>query len=152
MTNLADRAIWTGDSLDIVRGLNSASVDLIYLDPSFNSNRNYAAPVGSAAAGAAFKVTWTLIGRINDQDWERLRSRRCVPGRKSRSACRSCSPSRRSFSAVSIIAVGYLGPPDTIPEIPFPETLQTDIHPVSAQVLVQPARRTVYRRNYETQP
>ena len=60
MTNFADRTIWTGDNLDILRGLNSASVDLIYLDPPFNSNRNYAAPVGSAAADAAFKDTWTL--------------------------------------------------------------------------------------------
>ena len=60
MTNFADRTIWTGDNLDILRGLNSASVGLIYLDPPFNSNRNYAAPVGSAAAGAAFKDTWTL--------------------------------------------------------------------------------------------
>ena len=60
MTNFADKTIWTGDNLDILRGLNSASVDLIYLDPPFNSNRNYAAPVGSAAAGAAFKDTWTL--------------------------------------------------------------------------------------------
>ena len=60
MTNFADRTIWTGDNLDILRGLNSASVDLIYLDPPFNSNQNYAAPLGSAAAGAAFKDTWTL--------------------------------------------------------------------------------------------
>ena len=60
MTNFSDRTIWTGDNLDILRGLNSVSVDLIYLDPPFNSNRNYAAPVGSAAAGAAFKDTWTL--------------------------------------------------------------------------------------------
>ena len=60
MTNFAGRTIWTGDNLDILRGLNSASVDLIYLDPPFNSNRNYAAPVGSAAAGAAFKDSWTL--------------------------------------------------------------------------------------------
>ena len=60
MTNFADHTIWTGDNLDILRGLNSASVDLIYLDPPFNSNQNYAAPVGSAAAGAAFKDTWTL--------------------------------------------------------------------------------------------
>ena len=58
--NFADRTIWTGDNLEILRGLNSTSVDLIYLDPPFNSNRNYAAPVGSAAAGAAFKDTWTL--------------------------------------------------------------------------------------------
>ncbi len=60
MTNFADKTIWTGDNLDILRGINSESVDLIYLDPPFNSNRNYAAPVGSAAAGAAFKDTWTL--------------------------------------------------------------------------------------------
>lgn len=32
-------------------------MDLIYLDPPFNSNANYAAPIGSAAAGAAFKDT-----------------------------------------------------------------------------------------------
>ncbi len=58
--NFADKTIWTGDNLDILRGMNSESVDLIYLDPPFNSNRNYAAPVGSRAAGAAFKDTWTL--------------------------------------------------------------------------------------------
>ena len=43
-----------------MRGMNSESVDLIYLDPPFNSNKNYAAPIGSEAAGAAFKDTWTL--------------------------------------------------------------------------------------------
>ena len=52
--------IFTGDNIDILRGLNSNLVDLIYLDPPFNSNRNYAAPIGSKAAGAAFKDTWTL--------------------------------------------------------------------------------------------
>ena len=40
--------------------MNSECVDLIYLDPPFNSNQDYAAPVGSQAAGAAFKDTWTL--------------------------------------------------------------------------------------------
>ena len=58
--NFADKTIWTGDNLEILRGMNSECVDLIYLDPPFNSNQNYAAPVGSAAAGAAFKDTWTL--------------------------------------------------------------------------------------------
>ncbi len=58
--NFVDKTIWTGDNLDVLRGLNSETVDLIYLDPPFNSNRNYSAPVGSAAAGAAFKDTWTL--------------------------------------------------------------------------------------------
>ena len=58
--NFADKTIWTGDNLDILRGMNSECVDLIYLDPPFNSNRDYAAPVGSKAAGAAFKDTWHL--------------------------------------------------------------------------------------------
>ena len=58
--NFADKTIWTGDNLDILRGMNSECVDLIYLDPPFNSNRDYEAPVGSKAAGAAFKDTWSL--------------------------------------------------------------------------------------------
>ena len=58
--NFTDKTIWTGDSLDILRGMNSETVDLIYLDPPFNSNKNYEAPVGSKAAGAAFKDAWTL--------------------------------------------------------------------------------------------
>ena len=73
--NFADKTIWTGDNLDILRGMNSACVDLIYLDPPFNSNRNYAAPIGSAAAGAAFEDTWTLdkldvawMGLIADEE------------------------------------------------------------------------------------
>ncbi len=52
--------MWTGDNLPIMRGMNSGCVDLIYLDPPFNSNRTYSAPIGSEAAGAAFKDTWTL--------------------------------------------------------------------------------------------
>ena len=58
--NWTNRTMWTSDNLDIMRGMNSDSVDLIYLDPPFNSNKTYSAPVGSKAAGAAFKDTWTL--------------------------------------------------------------------------------------------
>ena len=58
--NFASGTVWTGDNLHIMRGMNAACVDLIYLDPPFNSNRNYAAPIGSKAAGAAFKDAWTL--------------------------------------------------------------------------------------------
>ena len=58
--NFKNRTMWTGDNLDIMRGMNSENVDLIYLDPPFNSNRTYSAPIGSEAEGAAFKDTWTL--------------------------------------------------------------------------------------------
>ena len=43
-----------------MRGMNSESVDLIYLDPPFNSNTDYAAPIGSKEASIEFKDTWTL--------------------------------------------------------------------------------------------
>ena len=68
--NWANQTIWTGDNLPILRGMNSESVDLIYLDPPFNSKTNYAAPIGSKAAGAAFKDTWTLSDV--DAEWINL--------------------------------------------------------------------------------
>ena len=49
--NFADKTIWTRDNLDILRRMNSESVDLIYLDPPFNSNRNYSAPVVQLGGG-----------------------------------------------------------------------------------------------------
>ena len=58
--NFAGGTVWTGDNLRVMRGMNSGCVDLIYLDPPFNSNRVYEAPIGSKAAGAAFKDAWTL--------------------------------------------------------------------------------------------
>ena len=58
--NWTNQTIWTGDNLPIMRGMNSESVDLIYMDPPFNSKKNYAAPIGSKAAGAEFKDTWSL--------------------------------------------------------------------------------------------
>jgi site-specific DNA-methyltransferase (adenine-specific) len=50
---------YTNDNLYVLSGLNSELVDLIYLDPPFNSKRTYSAPVGSKAAGASFKDMWT---------------------------------------------------------------------------------------------
>ena len=51
--------LYTNDNLYVLSGMNSESVDLIYLDPPFNSKRMYSAPVGSKAAGASFKDMWT---------------------------------------------------------------------------------------------
>ncbi len=59
--------MFIGDNLDFMRGMNSGNIDLIFLDPPFNSNHNYAAPIDSEAAGAAFKDTWTL--RDIDDSW-----------------------------------------------------------------------------------
>ena len=72
--NVQHRTMFTGDCLAVLRGFDDACIDLIYLDPPFNSKHNYAAPIGSKAAGAAFRDTWTLddidvawIGMIADE-------------------------------------------------------------------------------------
>ena len=33
--------LYYGDCLDVMQGMQAGSVDLIYLDPPFNSQRNY---------------------------------------------------------------------------------------------------------------
>lgn len=57
---IKNRTIFTRDNLEVLRGMADESVDLIYMDPPFNTNHNYAAPIGSRAAGAEFKDTWGL--------------------------------------------------------------------------------------------
>ncbi|MDR0928022.1 MAG: HNH endonuclease [Ignavibacteria bacterium] len=50
--------LYTNDNLFILNGLNSDLVDLIYLDPPFNTKRLFSAPIGSKAAGSSFKDMW----------------------------------------------------------------------------------------------
>ena len=59
--NFKNRTLWTGDNLDVMRGMNSGTIDLIYLDPPFNSKKNYAAPIGSQAAGAGCRCESSVI-------------------------------------------------------------------------------------------
>ena len=67
-----NRTIFTGtpdrdtDNLIVLRQMDSESVDLIYLDPPFNSNRDYAAPIGSAAGkvGAFFSDMFARDDRL----------------------------------------------------------------------------------------
>ena len=51
--------LFTEDNLHVMQGLDDKIIDLIYLDPPFNSKRLYDAPVGSRAAGASFNDMWT---------------------------------------------------------------------------------------------
>ena len=57
--NVQNRTLFIADNLDIMRGIDSETVDLIYLDPPFNTKRQYKAPIGSPAEGAEFKDIWT---------------------------------------------------------------------------------------------
>jgi site-specific DNA-methyltransferase (adenine-specific) len=57
--------LYYGDNLEVLRGFPDASVDLIYLDPPFNSNAGYnvlfksASGAGADASIEAFDDTWT---------------------------------------------------------------------------------------------
>ena len=57
--NVKNRTLFFADNLDIMRGIDSETIDLIYLDPPFNTKKNYRAPIGSPAEGAEFKDIWT---------------------------------------------------------------------------------------------
>jgi adenine specific DNA methylase Mod len=63
--SMADNYLYYGDNLDILgRYVATESVDLVYLDPPFNSNQNYnvlfAEMSGEASAAQihAFEDTW----------------------------------------------------------------------------------------------
>ena len=51
---IKNRTLFAHDNLDILRGIDSDCVDLIYLDPPFNKKKIFTAPTGSDAEGASF--------------------------------------------------------------------------------------------------
>ena len=59
-----------------MRGFNSETIDLIYLDPPFNTEVDYAAPIGSPADGAGFKDRWSL--EDVEEEWIDLIERECA--------------------------------------------------------------------------
>ena len=72
--NVKPNTLFTNDNLFVLNGMNSECVDLIYLDPPFNSKRFYSAPIGSKAAGTSFKDMWSwddvdfaLLQRLHEQ-------------------------------------------------------------------------------------
>ncbi len=52
--DVANRTIFHNDNLGVLRSFNSNCIDLIYLDPRFNNNKKFAAPIGSSAEGTEF--------------------------------------------------------------------------------------------------
>ena len=59
--NVENRTIFEGDNLHILRGLDSETIDLIYLDPPFNSNRTYEVPIGRVT-GCLFTIAPQTVG------------------------------------------------------------------------------------------
>src|SRR3990170_529048 len=75
MSDLKTNVLYYGDNLDILRHhIPDDSIDLIYLDPPFNSNRSYnvlfreETGASSAAQIEAFEDTWNWAGAAASYD------------------------------------------------------------------------------------
>ena len=67
-----DSGLYYGDCLRVLtREIASASVDLIYLDPPFNSKRDYNIPLGGKAQASVFQDTW-VWSQTQDESMEFL--------------------------------------------------------------------------------
>ena len=60
------RELYTGDNLPIMRGLDSESVDLVYLDPPFNTGRGFPLPARGEREGRAMKTAFDDTWKLSD--------------------------------------------------------------------------------------
>lgn len=66
--NWENRTLFWGDNLDVLRAMNSSSVDLIATDPPFNKSKDFHATPESLAAGSSFQDRWEWRRDV-DQEW-----------------------------------------------------------------------------------
>ena len=57
--NVPNRSMFTDDNLDILRGINSDTIDLIYVDPPRNTGKTLLASPNSLAKGYFYPDEWT---------------------------------------------------------------------------------------------
>src|SRR3981081_159105 len=67
------RVIYCGDNLEQLRKLPDGCVDLIYIDPPFNSNRNYEVFWGEAKEKRAFDDRHKSIDSYLEFMWDKCR-------------------------------------------------------------------------------
>ena len=63
---LPNRTIFCHDNLEVLQGIDSNTIDLIYLDPPFNKQKVFTAPIGSSGEGARFR-DWFREEDIKDE-------------------------------------------------------------------------------------
>ncbi len=96
-SNISNRTIFCKDNLDILQGINSNSIDLIYLDPPFNKKKIFTSPIRGSAKGASFSDIFTAedvkdewlqtIKEDQDKLYSFLESVRVIEGRTSYNFC-----------------------------------------------------------------
>ncbi len=96
-SNISNRTIFCKDNLDILQGINSNSIDLIYLDPPFNKKKIFTSPIRGSAKGASFSDIFTAedvkdewlqtIKEDQDKLYSFLESVKVIEGRTSYNFC-----------------------------------------------------------------
>ena len=65
--NFANRTLYHGDNLAVLRGMNSGTVQLIATDPPFNKNRDFHSTPDSLTAGAGFQDRWRWDNEVHPE-------------------------------------------------------------------------------------
>ena len=68
LPNWKNRTLFHKDNLDVMRAMNSETIDLIATDPPFNKNRDFHATPDSLSSGASFQDRWSWEKDIHE-DW-----------------------------------------------------------------------------------
>ena len=68
LPNWENRTLFHKDNLDVMRAMNSETIDLIATDPPFNKNRDFHATPDSLSSGASFQDRWSWEKDIHE-DW-----------------------------------------------------------------------------------
>ncbi len=64
--NIASRTIFCRDNLEILQGINSNCIDLVYLDPPFNTNKKFVYPMTKDDTGKQTEIGYNDIFRKED--------------------------------------------------------------------------------------
>ena len=65
--NFQNRTLFRADNLDVLRGMNSDTVNLIATDPPFNKGRDFHATPDSLADGASFQDRWSWDDDVHEE-------------------------------------------------------------------------------------
>ena len=57
--NIKNRTLYIADNLDILRNIDSETIDLIYCDPPFNTKKHYETCMNSEPENFSFRDIWT---------------------------------------------------------------------------------------------
>ncbi len=95
--NWKNRTLFHADNLDVLRNMNSESVDLIATDPPFNRSKDFHATPDSLAKGASFHDRWSWKEHVHE-DWvKQLREHRSALVEVIESGVEAHSPSMGAY-------------------------------------------------------